>query len=67
MIATLSSETDGGGSARPATSTEVCAYISDLLSQCAEMARAAGERRLEAGLRTLALEAAAAAGDTPLA
>ncbi len=45
--------------ASDATPLEVHAYISDMLSQLADMARGVGDRRLESAMRTLALETAA--------
>jgi hypothetical protein len=45
-----------------ATPAEVRAYISDMLSQLADLARAAGDRRLEASMRLLAVQADLRAG-----
>ena len=48
-----------------ASPEEVRAYVSDMLSQLADMAHGLGDRRLEGAIRVLALEAAAQARDTP--
>ena len=47
-----------------ATAAQVRDYISDMLSQLADLARGCGDQRLEASLRLLALEAAANGGAT---
>ena len=44
---------------------ELCAYISDMLGQLADIARGLDERRLELAIRLLALEAAARARPGP--
>lgn len=54
MTATLTS----ASGAPPPSSGEVRGYISDMLSQLADMARGAGEPRLELAIRLLAVEAA---------
>jgi hypothetical protein len=46
------------------TGGDVRAYISDMLSQLADMARAADEQRLELAIRLLAVEAASGRSQT---
>ncbi len=48
-----------------ATPDEIYAYISDMLSQLADLARSAGDRKLEASIRLLALQASADGGLSP--
>ena len=61
----MSNTSPDGLTPLPGSPDEVRAYVSDMLSQLADMARSLGDRRLEGAIRLLALEAAAQARDTP--
>ncbi len=50
--------------AAPAPNDDVLDYIEDMLAGLAQLAEQAGERKLAAGIRLLAIEAAIAAPDT---
>ena len=54
MITTPTRATDLG-----ATPAQTHGYISDILSQLADLARGCGDRKLEGAMRLLAVEAAA--------
>ena len=48
-----------------ATPADIRGYISDMLSQLADLARRSGDRWLETSMRLLAVEAAAGRGRDP--